>query len=96
MVFNEMELLPGVDLADFAADVHLPQDHADLASLLLDLSESRGAIEAAADYGIPVPAVFSQNFLVSVVDKLLVAVAFGNEEYKFIEEDVVFVDFLEV
>lgn len=66
MVFNEMELLFGIDLVDFASNIHLAENLIDSTDLLVNLSKDRCAIKGATDHRVPVSAVLSQYFLVPV------------------------------
>lgn len=96
VVLDEVELLVGVDLTDFASDVHGSEDVVDFAHLFFDFCEERSALEGAADGIIPIPGMLPEDFLIPVVDEVVVAVALGNEQYKLAKKDVIFVYFLQI
>jgi len=96
MILDKMELFFSINLANFASDVHLSEHFIDFANLLFNLGKYRCAIKGAIDNSIPIPAMFFQYFLISVDNKLFIGIPFGNKQYELIEENVVFVYFLEV
>ena len=70
-----MELLLCVNLGDFASNVEFSKDFVDFIDLFFDVCENRRAVKGARDRCVPISAVFSEDVLILVEDKLIVVVA---------------------
>jgi hypothetical protein len=96
MILNQVELLLRIDLVDLPTDVHSSKDLVDLAHLFLEIGEDRCTLKSAANCCTPIPAMLPEDFLVAVLNKVVIGVAFGDEEDELAEEDIVFVDFFKI
>ncbi len=93
MILDKMKFLFRLNLGNFSSDVHVSEHMLYFAELFFDVSEDGRWFEAATDRGIPVSALFPEDFFVAVDDKFTIVVSFWDDEDEFFEEDVVLVCF---